>query len=79
MKIVSVPDYDEITKDMFSVVKTMHNSLKYIKRVESVVFPLLILNTPYLQHPEIGNNAVLNNITKMISKLLTECTRFVKS
>ena len=41
MKIVSQPDYDDISKDMFSVVLSMHNSLKDIKRVESVVFPAL--------------------------------------
>ena len=43
MKIVSQPDHDDIVKDMFSVVVSMHNALKGIKRVESVVFPLLTL------------------------------------
>jgi len=79
MKIISQPDYDDIAKDMFSVVLTMHNSLKDIKRVESVVFPALQLKNEFLQRPEFAHNAVLLNITKMIQKLLGECTKFVKT
>ena len=48
MKIVSEPDLDDIYSEMFSVVHGMLNSLKGIKRVESVVFPLLILKHEYL-------------------------------
>lgn len=79
MKIVSQPDYDDISKDMFSVVLSMHNSLKDIKRVESVVFPALQLKNEFLQRPEFAHNAVLLNITKMIQKLLGECTKFIKT
>ena len=43
MKIISNPDYDDIRKDMFFVVRTMIESLKGIKRVETAVFPLLTL------------------------------------
>lgn len=57
----------------------MHNALKGIKRVESVVFPLLTLNQEFLQRPEFAHNAVLLNITKMIQKLLAECAKYVKS
>lgn len=48
MKIISQPDHDDITKDMFSVVVGMHNALKGIKRVEGVVFPLLSLKLEFL-------------------------------
>lgn len=64
---------------MFSVVISMHNSLKGIKRVESVVFPLLELKNEFLQRPEFAHNAVLLNITKMIQKLINECTKYVKA
>lgn len=47
-KIVSQPDHEQITADLFSVVVSMHDALKGIRRVESEVFPLLELNTPYL-------------------------------
>ena len=66
MKIISQPDHDDIAKDMFSVVVSMHNALKGIKRVESVVFPLLTLKLEFLQRPEFTHNAVLLSITKMI-------------
>lgn len=48
MKIVSEPDYEDISNDMFSVVLAMHKSLDGIKRVESVVFPLLTLKHEFL-------------------------------
>ena len=64
---------------MFNVVVSMHNSLKGIKRVESIVFPLLELKHEFLQRPEFAHNAVLMNITKMIQRLLAECTKHVKS
>jgi hypothetical protein len=65
-KIISQPDYDDISKDMFSVVVSMHDALKGIKRVESVIFPLLELKTPFLQRPDFAHNVVLLNITKLI-------------
>ena len=77
-KISSRPDYDDISKDMFSVVVSMHEALKGIKRVETVVFPLLELKTPFLQRPDFAHNAVLLNITKLIQQLLAECTKNVK-
>jgi hypothetical protein len=66
MKIISQPDFEDIAKDMFSVVVSMHDALKGIKRVESVVFPLLELKTPFLQRPDFAHNVVLLNITKLI-------------
>lgn len=63
---------------MFSVVHGMLNSLKGIRRVESVVFPLLILKHEYLQYPDLKLNKVLMNIYKLINTLLKECTRHVK-
>ena len=77
-KIVSQPDYEQITADLFSVVVSMHDALKGIKRVESVVFPLLELKTPYLQRPDFAHNTILLNITKMIQQLRAECTKNIR-
>ena len=74
MKIVSQPDFEDIHADMFSVAKTMLQALKGIKRVESVVFPLLILKHEFLQHPDLKLNKMLMNIYQMINQLLKECT-----
>lgn len=79
MRIVSQPDYEDITRDMFSVVRSMHDALKGIKRVESCVFPSLRLQQEFLQRPEFQHNATLLNVTKIINKLLSECTKHVKS
>lgn len=79
MKIISSPDYEDVSRDMFSVVVSMHESLKGIKRVESVVFPLLKLKNEFLQRPEFAHNIVLLNITKLIEKLLKECVKYVRS
>lgn len=48
MKIASQPDYEDIYKDMFSVFYAMYDSLLDIRRVETNVFPLLILKHEYL-------------------------------
>ena len=47
-KIITTPEADDISKDMFSVVMHMHDALKGIRRVESVVFPQLKMKNPYL-------------------------------
>ena len=47
-KIITTPDCNEITDEMFSIVKAMHNALKEIKRCESVVLPQLKLRNPFL-------------------------------
>lgn len=51
---------------MFSVFYAMYDSLLDIRRVETNVFPLLILKHEFLQRPELKHNKVLKNITKMI-------------
>ena len=80
MKIKSEPDYEAISSDMFSVVVEMLNSLKGIKRVESVVFPLLVLKHEFLQKPDWNNDMNLKKIINMIQLLLQECcSKFVRT
>ena len=80
MKIQSVPHYEDISKEMFKVVVVMLESLKGIKRVESVVFPLLVLKHEFLQKPDLKNDKNLMNIVRMIETLLSECcSKFVKT
>lgn len=57
----------------------MHDATKDVKRVESVVFPNLILKNPCLMQPDISTNPRLKNVVKMISKLLEQCMKGVKS
>ena len=65
-KIITEPEADDIAKDMFSIVVSMHDSLKNIRRVESVVFPQLKMKNPYLQRPDFAHNVRLLNVTKLI-------------
>ena len=74
-KIITTPDCNEITDEMFSIVKAMHNALKEIKRCESVVLPQLKLRNPYLQRPDFAHNKRLLEVTKLIHELLKECTK----
>ena len=47
-KIITEPNLDDINKDMMSIIKSMHDATKEVKRVETVVFPNLLLKNPYL-------------------------------
>jgi len=40
-KVITVPELDEIQQDFMSVVKNLHDSTKDLRRVDSIVFPLL--------------------------------------
>ena len=60
---------------MFSVVVAMHDALKGIRRVESVVFPGLKMKNPHLQRPDLTHNVGLLNVTKLIRQLLAECVK----
>ena len=77
-KIITTPECDEVAKDMFSVVVAMHDALKGIKRVESVVFPGLTMKNPHLQRPDFAHNVRLLNVTKLIQQLLAECVKGAK-
>jgi hypothetical protein len=39
---------------MLSIVKSMHDATKEVKRVETIVFPNLTLKNPNLMQPDIG-------------------------
>lgn len=53
-KIVTEPVLDDIQRDMLSIVKSMHDATKEVKRVETVVFPNLTMKNPHLMQPDIG-------------------------
>jgi len=44
-----VPELDKIQRDMFSVVRSMHDATKDLKRVDSIIFPLLILENSNIE------------------------------
>lgn len=62
-----------------SIIKSMHDATKEIKRIETVVFPNLKMKNPFLMQPDIIQNPKLKNVIKMISKLLEQCTKGVKT
>jgi hypothetical protein len=47
-KVISVPDLEQVHRDMMSVVKAMHDSTKHLRRCEGLTFSLLDLPDPYV-------------------------------
>ena len=47
------PDLDKVSKDLFSVVSFMHDALKSMERVDKLIFPLLELEQPWLNAPDL--------------------------
>ena len=74
-KIITTPDCNDITEEMFKIVSSMHSALKEIKRCESVVLPQLKLRNPFLQRPDLNINLRLKQVSKLIYELLKECTK----
>lgn len=56
----------------------MHGALKGLRRVETIIFPLLTLDTTTLPPPDLATNPKLKMILKVISKLLEQCMRGCK-
>jgi len=48
MRVITTPDLESISKDMFSIVKAMHDALKGLKRIETTIFPTLELKQPII-------------------------------
>jgi hypothetical protein len=55
---------------MFSVVKSMHDATKDLKRVDAVIFPLLTLKSSTIPQPDVKNNPKMTMQLKLIDKLL---------
>lgn len=55
-KVMTKPELETVNKDLFSVVKNMHEALLDIERAETLVFPLLKLDNPMLNAPDVHTN-----------------------
>jgi len=47
-KVVTVPEMDQIHKDMLGVIKNLHDSSRALRRCEAMIFPLLELQSNYI-------------------------------
>ena len=57
---------------MTSIVANMQESLRVLVRVDKLIFPLLSLNNPYLNVPDIRQDPRLRAIYSAIQKTLEE-------
>ena len=69
-KIVTHPDLDTVSRDMFSVILNMHSSLESIDRVDKIIFPLLQMENPHLLVPDVKNNEKLATYVRCFEKLM---------
>ena len=70
VRFIAEPDLETIQTDMFSTVKSMHDALKGIRRVDAIILPYLERKQGYLLPPDHQKNAKLKNILKMTRLLL---------
>jgi hypothetical protein len=67
---VAEPDLESIQKDLFSIVRSMHDALKGVRRVDAIILPNLKRKAGYLLPPDTAKNDKLKSILKMTDKLL---------
>jgi hypothetical protein len=75
VRFIAEPDLQTIQDDMFSIVKSMHDALKGIRRVDAIILPYLERKTGYLLPPDYQKNAKLKKILKMTKLLLEQCCK----
>lgn len=69
-KVVTKPELDAVSHDLFSVVLDMHSCLHEIDRVDGLVFPLLQLEHPFLPGPDAKNDKKLQLYVRVIESLI---------
>ncbi|CDW77756.1 dynein heavy chain axonemal [Stylonychia lemnae] len=69
------PDLEKVKNDLQSVVTSMHEALKGIERVDKLVFPLLVLEFPSLNPPDINKNEKLKIYIRSIEAVIDEGLR----
>ena len=72
MESSTKPELDKIKKDLMSIVYSIYESLKNIERVDKLVFPLLKLEYPCLNPPDIRNNDKLKFYIRTIENAIDE-------
>lgn len=70
-KVITVPELDEIHRDLFSVVRNIHGATRELNRVEAIIFPRLELSeSKYISQPDLKNNSKISYILKLFDKLI---------
>ena len=77
-KVVTRPELETVSRDLFSIILNMHSSLQQIDRIDGIVFPLLQLEDPYLMVPDVKNNDKLSHYVRIIEKLIDQCLKSTK-
>ena len=77
-KVVTTPPLEVVSKDLFSVIGGMHSSLQDVERIDGIVFPLMKLETPFLQVPDVKNNERLSHYVRLIEKLIDQALKSTK-
>jgi hypothetical protein len=72
METTSKPEISRVKRELFNIILGMHDSLKNIERVDKLVFPLLQLDYPKLNRPDVKNNEMLKLLIKTIEKIIDE-------
>jgi hypothetical protein len=57
IKFIAEPDMETIHKDLFSVVKSMHDALKGVRRVDAIMLPNLKRPQGSLMAPDTSKNS----------------------
>jgi hypothetical protein len=55
-KVISVPEIDTILKDFLTIIKSLHDATRNLKRVDAIIFPMLDLPSPFIPQPDLKNN-----------------------
>lgn len=71
-KVVTKPELDAVSQDLFSVVLAMHEALHEIDRVDGLVFPLLQLDDPFLVVPDAKSDKKLQRYIRALELLIEQ-------
>ena len=71
-RVVTRPELDQVSADLFSVVLGMHGALHEIDRVDALVFPLLQLKDPYLVVPDAKHDKKLQAYVRVLEHLIEQ-------
>jgi hypothetical protein len=55
-KVISVPEIDTILQDFLTIIKSLHDATRNLKRVDAIIFPMLDLASPFIPQPDLKNN-----------------------
>jgi hypothetical protein len=77
-KVVTQPELEKVSQDLYSIVPGMHGSLQEIERVDGIVFPLLLLEDRFLVAPDAANDERLKQYIRIIGSLIEASLRPTK-